>query len=344
MSIGRALEKYRDVIRSDVFVKYEKQLADKIVSALSKGYVQGLHEPPLVKVVENVIEGVGDFDEKSRRPYFRLSTKSIFIHGNKSQVQFKYYGNWVNSIELGDLVFIISVVYNGKKHFEKITINQFKKEKSRSKSVSWSITNKKQLYLLSRFPPFRGVRGLIPKKTCYLPNNSGCLGSYGLLYKPGDFAFISATRLDCFMGDRKTLKMTELHDLINTTVKHPFYWCEVFCPLDWHILGNCHFSNDVFSFVHEYLRANIGEPALSKIGVDNPQVRIFLDKLMSVIESRARKEKSKEKSKKMLNFVNAFREFPYLDTEKRNRFNKSAGFDDDRGGIGIIHTTIDLGE
>lgn len=338
MSIDKVLEEYRDVVRSDVFVRYEKQFADKIVSELSKGYLGGLPEPRLVETVEGIVNSVHNFSETSHQPYFEISTRSIFIHGNKSQVQFKYYGNWVNSIELGDLIFIISVVHNGKKHFEKITTNQFKKEKSSSKRISWGITNKKQLYLLSRFPPFRGVKGLVPKRMRYLPNNSGCLGSYGLLYEPGDFAFVSATGLDSFMGDRKTLKMKELHNLSNITLKGPFYWCETFCPLNWHILGNCHFSNDVFSFVHEYLRANIGESVFSRMGIDNPQVRIFLGELISIIESKARREKSED----MLNFVNEFRRFPYFDIEGLNQINRD--IDPEGGGIGIIHTTIDLGE
>jgi len=338
MAIDRALEKYREVTRSDVFVRYEKRFANEIVTALSKGYLQGSDERPLVKIIEDVVNNVRSFSDKSSKPYFELSTQSIFIHGNKSQVKFKYYGNWINSIELGDLIFIVSVVHNGKKHFEKITINQFKREKSQSKSVSWSISNKKQLYLLSKFPPFRGAKGLVPKRTHYLPNFSGCLGSYGLLHKPGDFAFVSATRFDCFMGDRKTLKMTELYDLIDNTVKPPFYWCNVFCPLDWHILGNCHFSNDVFDFVHEYLRANIGEPVLMKMGVDNPQVRAFLDQLMSNIESKGKREKSED----MLNFVNEFRRFPYFDIRRLNQTKQDR--EPEGGGIGIIHTTINLGE
>lgn len=338
MSIGTVLEKYRDVARSGSFVRYEKRFAEKIVSELSKGYKGGRHETPLVRMVEDVVNSVHDFVGKGRYPYFEISANSVFIHGNKSQVKFRYHSDWVNSTELGDIVFIISVAHNGKKHFEKITINQLKRDRSTAKSVVWDITNKKQLYLLSRFPPFEGVKGLVPKRTHYFPNFSGCLGSYGLLHKPGDFAFASATRFDCFMGDRKTLKMIELYDLINKVVEPPFYWCDGFCSLNWHILDNCHFLNDVFSFVHEYLRSNIGEPVFMRIGIDNHQVRVFLHELMSAVGSRAKTEKSE----RMLNLVDAFRRFPYFEIERVNQASRNV--DPEGGGIGIIHTTIDLGE
>jgi len=339
MSISQVLEKYKEATTSDTFAKYEKGFSDKIVSALSKGYVQQLCEPCLVRIVEDVVNSVRSFNDKGQRPYFELSTKSIFIHGNKSHVRFKYYGNWIDSIELGDLIFIISIVYQSKKYFEKITINQFKRDKNKPKSTSWGITNKKQLYFLSRFPAFEGVKGLIPKKTYYLPNHSGCLGSYGLLHKPGDFAFVSATRLNYFIGDRTTLKMTELYNLVDVRVRHPFqWWGEIFYPWIGFILGNCHFSNDVFSFVHDYLRASIGEPVFTRIGVGNPQVRLFLDDLMSAIKSKGKREKSE----KMQDFVNEFRKFSYVDIEDLGRHNRDGDFDG--GGIGIIHTTIDLGE
>ena len=333
------MEKNTEAIRSDVFASYEKEFAQRMVSALSKGYLQELHEPPLVEIVEYVVNSVHNFIMRDHKTWFELITKSIFVHGNKSQVEFDFYGQ-NKQRELCDLIFIVSVVLNGQKYFEKFTLNQFKKEK-RSSRVVWSLSNKEQLYLLSRFPSFRGVKGsLIPMKNYNLSNYSGCLGSYGLLHKPGDFAFVSATRLDSFIGDKKTLKMMELHTLLNNKVKHLFVWCPILYPPVGNIFGNCHFSHDVFNFVHEYLRMNIGEPIFMKIGIDNPQARNFLHELMLAIESKARKEKSK----RILSFINAFRKFPYVDRKGQNRFNEGVDFDFEGGGIGIIHTTIDLRE
>lgn len=224
MSIKKAMNKYIETIKSDAFTRFEKEFARRMTSALSRGYLQKLHETPLVKIVKNVVNSVDKLTDGNQN--FKLSTKSVFIHGNKSQVEFDYYGR-KEQTELGDLIFIISVVFNDKKYFEKFTINQFKKDKGR-RSVSWRI-DKEQLYLLSRFPAFRGVKGFVPKKNFDLPNYSGCLGSYGLLFKPGDFAFISATELDSFIGYRSSLKLNELY-LIHETEKYPFSHFPYFYP------------------------------------------------------------------------------------------------------------------
>lgn len=337
MSIDRVIEKYAKTVKSDVFVKYEKDFANKMLSALSKNYLKGKDEPSLVRVVEDIVNSVQYLNAKGQRLPFELTTKSIFIHGNKSQVQFSYYGKSTNSVELGDLIFILSVVHNGKKYFEKLTINQFKKDKRKSRIISWNISNKEQLYLLSRFPTFRGVRGLIPKREYDLPNYSGCLGSYGLIHKPGDFAFVSATRLSSFMGCRKTLKFKELNNLIGVRSNGIPDCCPTFCPTFWPILGNCHISFDVYQFIDEYLRANVGEPVFAEIGLDNSQARTLLHDLLTALKIKAKREKSK----KMLDFVKSFRKFPYADKEK-NQSNENIDFNPEGGGIGIIHTTIDL--
>jgi len=345
MSIENAINKYLEAVKSDVFVRYEKEFSDRIISAISKGYKLGLNETYLVQIVEAVVNNVNNLTMRNK---FKLDTKSIFIHGNKSQVEFNYYGQNAQR-EFGDLIFIISVVYNNRKYFEKITINQFKKDKTKSRSISWSISNKKQLYLLSRFPSFKGVTGLIPKKNYDLPNYSGCLGSYGLLYEPGDFAFVSATRLDSFIGPKNTLKMIELHKLANNRVRYLFDWFPIFflfrplplLPFGWFpVFGNCHFCHDTSNFVQEYLRMNIGEPIFMKIGMDNPQARSFIHEVMSTIKRKAKKERAQG----ILNFIDAFLKFPYADKEGQNRFNEGVDFDFEGGGIGIIHTIINLGE
>jgi hypothetical protein len=232
-------------------------------------------------------------------------------------------------------------VLNGRRYFEKITLNQFKKDMAKHRGISWSLDNEEQLYLLSRFPSFTGVRGsLVPIKKHSLPNHSGCLGSYGLLYKPGDFAFVSATRLSLFAGGKKTLKMAELHDLADDRVTHVFCWAPVLISPLWNIFGNCHFCQDAFNFVDEYLKMNVGEPVFMMAGMDSPQARSFLQELMSAIESKAKKEGDQG----MHDFVKEFRQFPYENEEGQDRFDENPDFDFEGGGIGIIHTTIDLGE
>ncbi|GFP37652.1 hypothetical protein HKBW3S44_01329 [Candidatus Hakubella thermalkaliphila] len=130
MNIEKVVTKYMEIIKSDTFAKYEKEFAQRICSALSKGYLRKLPEPPLVQIIENVVNGVHNLTMKDDKTYFELLTRSIFIHGNKSQVEFDYYGQNMQG-EFGDLIFIISVVFNGWKYFEKLTINQFKKDRAR---------------------------------------------------------------------------------------------------------------------------------------------------------------------------------------------------------------------
>lgn len=344
-------------IRSDVFAKYEKEFAERMTSTLSKGYAKGLLELPLVKVVEDVVNSVRDFNVTNRKPYFKLSTKSVFIHGSKSQVEFDCYGQRARR-ELGDLVFIVSVIFNGQKYFEKFTINQFKKDKKSSgRSISWSIANKEQLYLLSRFPVFRGVKGsLIPAKNYNLPNYSGALGSYGLLYRPGDFAFVSSTKLDSFLGKRQSLKLNELPMITAVAQTHTFFPPVHFYPdvddLLFHLMlrpygymnrdvfGNCHIAYNVFEFVHNYLRMSVGEPAFMKSSMYNPQARKFLHNLLSAIRIKAQRDRSKN----ILDLIDRFFENDYVHEGGEGGFNESIEFDYEGGGIGIIHAIIGLGE
>lgn len=337
MSLERAIDRYIELLRSDIFLSYEKEFAQRIVSALSNGYRQGLMEPPLVQIIENVVNSVEGLIARDPRNNFELTAKSVFVHGSKSQVEFDFYGQRIQR-ELCDIVFIVSVVLNGRKCFEKVTLNQFKKDKMRHTSAYWDLENREQLYLLSRFPSFRGVGGSVvtPKKHC-LANHSGCLGSYGLLYYPGDFAFTSASRLSSFIGDRETLPMTELYGLGDNRASHVFCCTPTFMYPRWHILGNSHFCHNVFSFVNEYLRMNIGEPTFMKIGLDSPQAKDLVHEIMNVLRSKARKTGIQ----RMLDFVSSFGKFPY---DNERRLDENSGFDFDDGGIGMILATINLGE
>lgn len=297
--------------------------------------------------------------KEAHKTYFELSTTSIFIHGNKSQVDFDYHGQRSEPIELGDLILIISVVFDGRKYFEKFTINQFKKDEKNIKSISWHIDNRKQLYLLSRFPTFKGVKGLIPKRDFSLPNYSACLGSYGLLYNPGDFAFVSATELDSFIEHRNTLKMSELHYFQTKKTLLPYF--PYFYPdVDellylmhkfykyygskwyflWNLFGNYHHAYNTFDFAHKYLTIGIGEPTFMKIGIDNSQAKSFLHELLSAASVKARREGDG----RLLDFVDRFLGYGYAGGEGEGGFRQGVEFDSEGGAIGIIHTIINLGE
>jgi len=111
---GRVIERYLHLIKSDQFAKYEKEFTHRIQRGLYKGYIKGSYEPEMVMIVKNIIDELGDLQQSVDG--ISISTKSIFIHGNKSQVEFEYYGQKTRR-ELGDLIFILSVVYRGKKIF-----------------------------------------------------------------------------------------------------------------------------------------------------------------------------------------------------------------------------------
>lgn len=365
MNIEKAIKRYIETVESDAFASYEKDFARRITSALSECYQQRLGETDRVKIIESVINSCKNLTIKSNQPYFELSTNVIFIHGypKKSGVEFGYYGKSAYT-ELGDIIFIVSIIFNGQRYFEKFTINQFKKDIQRTRTISWDIKNKEQLYLLSRFPRFKGVVGsIVPQKDFNLPNYSGCLGSYGLLYNPGDFSFVSGTRLDSYLGSSKKINGNDiflmrerredrieirewhhfLHERVHILCKHI---CGPRCDICCHLypflmfIGNCHFAGNVFDFVDKYLRLCIGEPTDMKIGKKNVNARKFLCKLLSAIRIKAKRDGLDE----VLKFANDFFKYRFSDNEGEGEYrnNIEAGFEG--GGIGIIHTMINLGE
>jgi hypothetical protein len=372
MNIEKVIEKYVETVESNAFVGYEKDLAGRIMSALSAGYQNRLCETDMVKIIESVINGCKNLTSKSDQPYFELSTNAIFVHGypKESGVEFDYYGARA-STELGDIIFIASIIFNDQIYFEKFTISQFKKDNQRNRSISWNMENKKQLYLLSRFPEFRGVAGsIVPQKNFNLPNYSGCLGSYSLLYAPGDFAFVSGTRLDSYLGSRNKINGDDLfsigerRDVINISKWHHWWheWvhmidvCRHFCrphcnacfllsPFNlflgnFHFLGNCHFSMNVSDFVSKYLRLCIGEPTVAKIGKRNLHAINFLIELMSALKAKAIKDNLTD----LQNFTEGFFKYRYANNEGIKMYRENIEFKPKGGGLGIIYTTINLGE
>jgi len=365
MSIRRAIERYIEATaRSAVFPIYEKEFATRIVAALSGGYNRGSPEPKLVEIIEDVVNSVDDLVIADPQNQMALSTRSIFIHGNRSHVAFDYYGQ-PTLRELGDLIFIISLVCDGEKHLEKVTINQFKRDSSKSgNQARWGVQNndsgREQLYLLSRFPPFRGASSsIIPRTEYVLPNLSGCLGSYGLLYRPGDFAFIGATELEPRVGAGGTVGMRDLSQLTSAVplwscvpwfhpgVDEDFYLMHSLhrhsrltsCSL-WSLFGNHHHARNAFDFAHKYLTFGIGESMFVKSGIDNRQARQWLHEVLSAVSIKA----SRQGLSKLSDFVDDFFERVYSGDEARRGPVQDVEFDLDGGGIGIIHTTVNLGE
>jgi len=359
-----SIKKYLEVTESERFIIHWKKLAQRLLAGIKNGYKKGDREPEIVNLIENIINRIDKFETFDRE--FKISTNSVFIHGNKSQVEFEYYGEKTER-ELGDIIFILSVEYNNKKYFEKMTINQVKK----AKTVSWNFNKKdkngkhpnmEQLYLLSRFPTFKGTKNsLIPMKEYNLPNYSGCLGSHGLLYYPGDFALISSKSLEVILLYKKQLKFRDL--LLSIKDNYPFFYCLcnylsddlylkeclylLHSPRDfrWYpflccnlpVLGNNCIAYNSYDFSDKYLRGLIGELIYAKdLGYNHHAFQFLMDLLESI----------ERKGGKYKNFVQDFKKFNYnpigYGEDKNDK--KYYEFDRDGGGLGIIYTIINLGK
>lgn len=348
------IRRYADIINHDEFIRYWKNLAEELMRAIQDGYINNKVEPEIVKEMTERVKNLKPVSIKG----ITIQTNSIFIHGNRSQVEFDYYGR-TTVRELGDIIFILSVVYNGKKYFEKLTINQVKK----SKGVSWSFGdtgNKEQLYLLSRFPPFKGVKGsLIPQKHYNLPNFSGCLGTHGLLYHPGDFAAVSSKKLEDFLLSLKNRKTIRLNDLfVLNTLQATMCLCHLSLFLDiaryfWKyyeflplpccnlpILGNYCTTSNAYEFSHRYLIGHVGELIYAKGLPYNENALKFLQDLFSAHKKKA----GREGLALILDFIDSYYTHGYANAggdgggEDRGDVGGYEG-----GGFGIIHTIINLG-
>jgi hypothetical protein len=326
---------YERTTRSDSFARYHKDLAKRLTIALSRGYSKGKGEVKHVETIGKIVNSVKKLSMSGQLLQgmpFELSTKSVFVHGGKSHVKFDYYGKHTGPVELGDLIFICTVVFNRKKYFEKMTITQFKKDKTRRNRIYWVIDNDKQLYLLSRFPTFKCIRGIIPKLSFDLANISGCLGSYAFLHRPGDFAFLSAVRLDSFTAGKKTVRQEDLGKF--AVSERPAIFCRS-------VLNDCLFTSNVYSFAYNYLKLNIGEPVFTKYGNYDPQVRSFLTKLFLAFLKQSKREKG---SRRVVRFVKSFQQFEYADEDQQRVSADDPDFTLGFGGMGIIHTTVKIGE
>ena len=359
------IKKYVEITNDENFIRHWKDIATKLSIGIENSYIS--REEKIVKIIEDIINNIGQFSSRSSN--FNISTNSIFIHGNKSQVEFEYYGQKTQR-ELGDIIFILSVVHNGRKIFEKMTINQLKK----SKTTSWYLNNKsskQQLYLLSRFPTFRGVkRSLIPMKEYNLANISACLGSHGLLYLPGDFALISSKELEVLLSGKSSLNLNNLverttsnttcscfpcyllpeydidfeecfedflynlHRLLHYCPKYPISLPSV-CNLP--VLGNSCIAYNVYDFSNKYLLGHIGELIYAKKLPHNRLAFQFLQDLLDAIRRKAKRERSED----VLEFIRSFYHYEYKGS---NGDRESSESDYEGGGIGIIHTTVNLGE
>ncbi len=352
------LKRYLELVETDDFHRHREELGRYFKNILKEGYDLGKREDEIVEDIVNALKGLRDFEVSK----FSISTNSIFIHGAHNSVEFEYYGEKIKK-ELGDLIFILSVVYNDKKYFEKLTISQAKKSNKNKNTLSWDI-DKGQLYLLSRFPKFKGIRGLIPKKEFILYDYCKCLGSYTLFYNPGDFVFISAPKLEDIIKHKKSVNTKDLSNFrmsYNCFVQNLFCLCLIdpdffysyyrwifryfrycfYAPYSKCVLGFCHYSHNVDDFVDKYLRGCIGELIYSPVGLYNKNALNLLRMLLKAVKEKA----EGDNDEKTLKFIENFYKYPYINDGNGGTGDEGLGdFDFEGGGIGIIHTIINLGE
>ncbi|MFW6121937.1 MAG: hypothetical protein ACOC80_13725, partial [Petrotogales bacterium] len=148
----------------------------------------------------------------------------------------------------------------------------------------------------------------------------------------------------------------------HTICMHPFFYCEELeellsvwyklseycfkrpplpCPIPltnlFPVLGNSYYSFNVYEFSDKYLRSLIGELIFAYNLFYNKLAFQFLQDLMEAIRRKAQKENNNS----VLNFVNSFYRHSYGGGQEKEGFGE---FYDEGGGIGIIHTIINLGE
>ncbi len=194
-------------VMSNAFIREEKSVSNAIQEALSQVYLNDGNE---IDLVEKTIETLNS----SRSWHFKL--ESIFIHGNRSQIEFTYYGKKAKK-ELGDLLLVSTLTRNGKPLLQKLTIIQAKRDTN--KPYTWGI-DKEQLFFLSNWPEFKGVMGIFPSTDLAIPDYSGCLGAYYLYREPGDFVFVSAKELDKMIGSKKRVVYDDLLKIQDTSDKY----------------------------------------------------------------------------------------------------------------------------
>jgi len=362
-----ALEKYCTFVEKESFWFFVEKWADKLHSTIVGN--RQLNEPRVVKKIVQELNGLG---------FAGIRTYTAFIH-QKPYVWFYDSDLTKKKAELGDLIFIVSVIHKGRKIFERVTINQAKK------GVAPKI-DAEQLFLLSRFPVFRLPRNW-GGKVYALPNYSHCLGSHSLL--SNEFTFISSVLLDYALGPGQSFKVGKLRNLfdhedflfprvilnddsfsvVNQCISElltkwekvwwdwPYY---NFLPLLWSgwwyrrmippvpMLLNVGYAWNVRQFAVGYLLSWIGEIVWGNPSSPNPQTWELIQDIVGSMAALGDEE--------VKEFVAKFREYSYEgETPSKGQAvteGNNGGSIDDKdeegdgggGGFGIVYTEVNLNE
>lgn len=327
---------------NDVFIQYCKDFADKVSETINTGYKSGKKEPKIVKEVIdtiNKVKGIPGIYGKGKK--FSLETKAAFIHGYRSQVKFNVSG-CEKRRELGDIVFISTLAWKRKIAVQRITFNQVKKD-SESRKAYWEIPSD-QLYLLTNFPSFTGVKGSIfAGKTFNLISKTGCLGSYGFLTYPNDFGFLSSPILDLILSGRTSVRKRDLVALYPLIPGQNCFFNSVYPP------RSIHYAQNLFDFVRYFCNIMIGEYVCCCNYINDP-IKGILDMIINYLNALS---SSASESESLKALVTSLKYFDYMYSDLFSTGDSLDGSGTDRGlpgdnpengGLAVIHHITSIEE
>ncbi len=214
--------------------------------------------------------------------------------------------------------------------------------------------------MLSQFPQFEGFSGIIPKRNFSLSNDSGTLGSYGLLSE-NDFHFVSAPWLATMFSSKSSIEISKFREIAmqNSSFESRIFQSGLYMPYPYDLIHNLrrggwygiyrntfadlHFVMDCSDFARKYLTFNIGEASFSSDYPFNREAHALHSGIISELRSRAALAPEHERAS-MNTFLTGYDRYSYAN-EKRPPPNEEPGPTSSNGGsIGIIHTSISLEE
>ncbi len=327
---------------NDVFIQYCKDFADKVSETIDAGYKSGKTEPDIVEDVSDTINRVsripGTYGKGKK---FSLETKATFIHGYRSQVKFNVSG-CEKQRELGDIVFISTLAWKRKIAMRRITFNQVKKDRE-SRKAYWKISSD-QLYLLTKFPSFTGIKGsILSGKTFNLISKTGCLGSYGFLTYPNDFGFLSAPILDLILSGKTSVRKKDLIALCPLISDQMDLFASIFPRF------SIHYAQNLFDFIRYFCNIMIGEYVCCCNYINDPIKGILgaIIDYLDVLSSSASEDKSLEA------LVASLKRFDHMYSDVFSTGDSFDGSGTDRGlpgdnpengGLAVIHHITSIEE
>jgi hypothetical protein len=387
-------ERFMELVYEPDFLALERGIADEVIGEVSARWnapPPQSHEPGIVEGIIAALRAKPSVRVSSSAGGVLVKTDAAFIHGPGavysprgkvnvpgSQVVFRHFSAADARCELGDLLLVASVVHGGQKFFERCTFVQLKKSHDQLETSRWDVESK-QLYLLSRFPTFAGYKGsLVTRGPHAVANSSGSLGSFGFLYAPGDFAFVSARRFAANFGNSDHVLGSELRRLAKQDfnkdrvppcvapsrvlgrlppwerLRHLANWpaWPVGTWPEMALVGNVTYLENTHELIRCYFSLNLGEPTKHAFLPDDLPTRALLGGFFE----NARRIGEKRNLTDLQAVGEGFRKFPYyqggreddidsdLASSPRDRDGDQPEDDFGGGGLGIVHATINLGE